>query len=309
MSNYPPDEPVYPATPTYDEVVVTTTTVPEGDSGSKASQVKDQAEQTAGQAKETVRSAAGDVKDEAANVAATAQDAGRQVAGTTRDQAQRVVAGTLSQARDLYGQATTELSSQAAKQQDRLTRGLRTFGEDLSKMGEHADAGPASDLVQNLSDRAHRVAEWLESRHPEDVLYEVRQYAARRPGLFIGLAAVTGVVAARLTKALVADAKSGAAASGSPASGSTYTGYTGNGGGTYVGGGSYVGGGVGDTPVIPEPLGTEYGTGAGYGTDPGSETGSETGARYGAGTAGSADYASEYTDDELGRGTQLGGTR
>ena len=213
MSNYPPDEPVYPATPIYDEAVAVTPVPPleQGGSDSKASQAADQAKQTAGQAKDTVKQTAGDVKDQAAGVASTAKDAGAQVASTTKDEAQRVVADTVTQAKQLYGQATTELSSQAGKQQDRLTQTIRTFGEDLTRLGngERVDSGPAAELIQNLAGRAHTAAQWLESRSPEDVLYEVRQLAARRPGLFIGLAAVTGVVAARLTKALTANAASG----------------------------------------------------------------------------------------------------
>ena len=67
----------------------------------------------------------------------------------------------MSQARELVGQATTELSSKASKQQGRLSQGLRTFGQDLEKMGsgQQVDSGPASELVQNLAQRAHRVAD------------------------------------------------------------------------------------------------------------------------------------------------------
>lgn len=253
MSTYPPDGPLDPTTPIFDEAVAATgTTAATGITGagfdtgsdSKTDQVKGQAKQTAGQAKETVQRTAADAKDQVADVAGTAKDAGAQVASTTKEQAQRVVGDTVDQARELYGQATTELSSQASKQQDRLSQGLRTFGHDLEKMGsgQQVGSGPASELVQNLAQRAHRVADWLESRSPEDVLYDVRQYAARRPGVFIALAAVSGVVAARLTKALVADSKSDAGPSGRRGVG---------GGSSYVGGSAYVGG-----------YGSEYTTGA-----------------------------------------------
>ncbi|HET6826929.1 MAG TPA: hypothetical protein VFH64_13455 [Amnibacterium sp.] len=251
MSTYPPDGPLDPATPIFDEAVAATGTTATGDrfdfdtgSDSKTDQVKDQAKQTAGQAKQTVQRTAADAKEQVAGVADTAKDAGAHVASTTKEQAQRVVGDTVGQARELYGQATTELSSQASKQQDRLSQGLRTFGRDLEKMGsgQQVDSGPASELVHNLAQRAHRVADWLEARSPEDVLYDVRQYAARRPGVFIALAAVSGVVAARLTKALVADSKSDTGSS--RPRGAT-------GGSSYVGGSAYVGG-----------YGSEYTTGA-----------------------------------------------
>ena len=291
MSNYPPDEPVYPATPIYDEAVAVTPVPPleQGGSDSKASQAADQAKQTAGQAKDTVKQTAGDVKDQAAGVASTAKDAGAQVASTTKDEAQRVVADTVTQAKQLYGQATTELSSQAGKQQDRLTQTIRTFGEDLTRLGngERVDSGPAAELIQNLAGRAHTAAQWLESRSPEDVLYEVRQLAARRPGLFIGLAAVTGVVAARLTKALTANAASGGSGSGS--TGSSYTGYETD--STYVTGAT--------TPyVVPEPVAAEYTTEGQYGgTGYIAETDYVPGSEYG---------TADAPENEYGTGTEFG---
>jgi hypothetical protein len=260
MSSYPTDEPVYPATPVYDDVIVTTGSVPPAGESSGSDSKTDQAKQSAQQAKETVKQTAGDVKNQAADVAATAKDAGRHVTSATKDQAQRVVSDTVTQARRLFGQATSELSAQASKQQERLGSGLRTFGQDLSKMGQQADSGPAADLVQNLSQRAHRVADWLEGRNPEEVLDEVRQFAARRPGLFIAIAAGAGVVAARLTKALVAEGKSHDSSTGG------YTGYSGS---AYQGTGSTYVGGTGDTYVAPTgdygTTGTEYDAGLGSG--------------------------------------------
>ncbi|MGN6742963.1 MAG: hypothetical protein ACTHJL_06650 [Amnibacterium sp.] len=352
MSNYPPDEPVYPATPIYDEAVATTPTTldQQGGSASKASQAADTVKQTAGDAKEQAAQVASTAKDAGADVAGTTKEAGAQVAGTAKDEAQRVVADTMSQARDLYGQATTELSSQAGKQQDRLTQTIRTFGQDLERIGrgEAVESGPAVELVPKLAGRAHRAAAWLESRSPEDVVYEVRQFAARRPGLFIGLAAVTGVVAARLTKALRAESSGGSARSltgGSSAGGAGYAdGYAGD---TYVGG-------VGETALptagpspslrdaagprpaagpLPEPVGTEYAgteyagteyvTGTEYATG-GQYTGEGHGMPYGAGAVDGlevteVEYGTEWApeneygteeapENEYGTGTERGTT-
>jgi hypothetical protein len=226
MSSYPTDDSVHPTTPLFDETVTSTAVyVPadddvqtggaSGGAGQKkdavkntAGQAKDTAADAAGQAKDTVKDAAGQVAGEAKQVGATAADAGQRVASTTKDEASRVASDVASQARTLYHQATTELSSQAAKQQERAASGVRTISQDLSNMGtQHQGGGVASELVQNLSQRAERVADWLENRQPGELLDDVRQYAARRPGLFILLAGVTGAVAARATKALVAEAK------------------------------------------------------------------------------------------------------
>lgn len=219
MSSYPTDDSVQPTTPIFDETVTATsvhlTEDDETGSGAKTDQAKNQAKQTAGQAADTAKETAGVAKEQAGQVAGAAKDAAGQVAGTTKDQATRVAKDALGQARDLYGQATSELSSQASQQQSKAASTLHTFSQDLSKMGrgETPDSGLAAELVQNLSHRASGVATWLEQREPADVLYEVRQFAARRPGLFIALAATAGVVGARLTKALVADAKSDDASS------------------------------------------------------------------------------------------------
>ncbi|MDH2443709.1 hypothetical protein QDR37_07110 [Amnibacterium sp. CER49] len=304
MTSDPTDDRVYPATPIYDEAVIATPDFAEpattpGGSGSRteqakatASQAKDTVTGTASQAAGTVKETAGQAKEQAAQVAGTAKqagqqvagtaaDAGRQVAGTTKEQAQRVASDAINQARELYGQATTELSSQASTQQDRLAQTIRTFGHDLERMGrgEQVDSGLASEVVQNLSQRAHRVAEFFETREPREVVDEVRRFAARRPGLFIALAATAGVVAARLTKALVAESHNDQGASGTTGYGAT--GYeTGYGSSTYVGGAEPYGTDV----IVPEP---GYGTGvagAGYETvetiEPaGYETGYATGAQ------------------------------
>ena len=155
----------------------------------------------------------GAAKDAAADVAGSAKEAGARVASTGGDQASRVAKDALGQARELFGQATAQLSEQAGAQQRKAAGTLRTVAEDLGRMGQgqQPESGLATELVQNLETRARSIGDWLEQRSPEDVLDEVKRFAAERPGLFIALAAGTGIVAARLTKALVAEAKDDAA--------------------------------------------------------------------------------------------------
>ena len=211
MSNDPTGGPGRPATPIYDETVdaiaVERPQHDEGSSSSTADRARQQAADSAGQAKDTARETAGVAKDQAQQVASGAKDAGSRVAATTKDQASRVASDAAGQARELYGQATSQLNDQASQQQTRAASALHSLGQDLGRMHENSEGGLAAELVENLSRRASRAASWLEDREPADVLDEVRQLAARRPGLFIGLAAVAGIVAARATKALVADAK------------------------------------------------------------------------------------------------------
>ena len=167
------------------------------DSGGPTRTAKDRAQQTAGAA-----------KGAASDVAGGAKEAGAKVASTGKEQASRVAKDAMGQARDLYGQATSQLSEQAGTQQQKAAGTLHTFADDLGNMSEGTEGGLAAELVQNLETRTRDIAGWLEQHSPEEALDEVKRFAARRPGLFIGLAAVTGIVAARLTKALVAEAKS-----------------------------------------------------------------------------------------------------
>jgi len=160
-------------------------------------------------------------KDQAAGVAADAKEGGRQVAETAKDEAAyvaetakqeaRQVAETASaHARGLFGEARAELTDQVGTQQSRLAEGLRAFGSDLSGMarGEApAQDGLALDLARMASSRIDDAAHWLEHREPADVLVEVKRYARRKPGTFLAVAALTGLVAGRLTRSLADDAR------------------------------------------------------------------------------------------------------
>jgi vacuolar-type H+-ATPase subunit E/Vma4 len=158
-------------------------------------------------------------KSEAKDVGREAVGGAREVAGTAKDQAANVAGEAKYQAKDLLGQARNEARQQAHSQQQRAAQGLRTAAQQLGSMAQNADSGVAQQVVQNVSDRAHSAASWLEERQPADLLDEVRRFAARRPGVFIAIAVGAGVVAGRLTKGLIAEARSESGASGSGSAG------------------------------------------------------------------------------------------
>ena len=210
----------------------------------------DQSSQTGG--------TASTAKNEAKDVGREAVGGAQQVAGTAKDQAANVAGEAKYQAKDLLGQARNEARQQTHQQQQRAAQGLRTAADSLSSMAQNADSGIAQQVVQNVSERAHSAAGWLEQREPADLLDEVRSFAARRPGLFIAIAVGAGVLAGRLTKGLIAEAKSNSGASGTT---DTYgaTGYGTTGG--YAGTGGYGATGAADT-VLPayEPVEPAYGS-------------------------------------------------
>jgi hypothetical protein len=160
-------------------------------------------------------STASQAKDEAASVASDAKGAAQNVAGVTKDQAKQVGAEVKSQASELFGQAKTQLQEQAGTQQKRVAEGLRAVSDELTSMADSSEnSGLASELVRNVSGRAGSVATWLDDRDPGSLLDEVKQFAARRPGAFIAIAAGAGILAGRLTKSLTSVAKDEAAATG-----------------------------------------------------------------------------------------------
>ncbi|WP_440710631.1 hypothetical protein [Herbiconiux sp. YIM B11900] len=166
--------------------------------------------QSDGQGKaDAAKQAAGELKD------TVAENAGS-VAGTATEEAAGVAREAKSQAKDLYHQTQSELKEQAGVQQQRVATGLRSLGDELGSMADGSDSdGLASDLVRQVSDRAGSAASWLDARDPGSLLAEVKSYARRKPGTFIAAAAIAGVLAGRLTRALAAGAADEKAAAAS----------------------------------------------------------------------------------------------
>ncbi|WP_405372872.1 MULTISPECIES: hypothetical protein [unclassified Microbacterium] len=158
-------------------------------------------------------------KQEAAAVTDTAAGAAKDVAHTAKDEAASVIGEARSQVRDLYSQSRDELSTQAAQQQQRIAGGMKAVGDELGSMASSSEnGGIATDLVQQISRRVSDAASWLEDRDPAAVLEEVKRFARRRPVVFIAGAAIAGIVAGRLVRAMASSQheQSGAASGGTP---------------------------------------------------------------------------------------------
>lgn len=170
------------------------------------------------------RNTTGSTSTDATDVKDTAKAEAGKVVDTAKAEAASVATEAKSQAKTLFAQTKSELRDQADKQQRRAAEGLRTAGDELNALASGTPApsrGIATDLVRQASTRVNGLASWLDNRDPESLLAEVKSYARRRPGMFIGIALVAGVVAGRLTRALAegsAERKSDVAA-GSPRTG------------------------------------------------------------------------------------------
>ena len=160
------------------------------------------------------RNTADSTSTDATDVKDTAKAEAGRVVETAKQEAGGVAAEAKSQARTLYAQTKGELRDQAEKQQHRAAEGLRSTSDELRALASGTgvpNPGLATDLVREASTRVSGLASWLGDRDPESLLAEVKSYARRRPGMFIGIALVAGVVAGRLTRALAegsADRKS-----------------------------------------------------------------------------------------------------
>jgi hypothetical protein len=149
-------------------------------------------------------------RDQAASVGRSAGEAGSRVAQTATGQAREVVSETARQARDLLGEASGHARDQASVQQQNATRQLRAVADELQEMAaKGGQSGVATEVAQQAAERIYGAASWLERREPADLVQAVRDFARRRPGVFLAGAAVAGLAAGRLTRGMTDAARSG----------------------------------------------------------------------------------------------------
>ncbi|WP_338897680.1 hypothetical protein WBG99_20485 [Streptomyces sp. TG1A-60] len=148
--------------------------------------------QHAGQtAKEQASATADQARQAAGEVTGTAVEQARTVVGEAREQAGTVV-------RDLRSRVTEETEGQAR----RAAGTLRQWADDLAGMAENAsDDSPARSLMSQAAGGGHRTADYLEKKGVGGLMQDVQGFARRRPGAFLGAAALAGVVVGRLAKA------------------------------------------------------------------------------------------------------------
>ncbi len=170
-----------------------------------------------------------DTASQAREAAATAADQGKHVAGVAREQAGQVAGEAATQARrvvdDARRQVTSTLDEQARGQQDRLGGTLRSLGEELDEMAQHG-SGLAGDLARDAAGRTRELGRYLSEREPGELLDDVRDFARRRPGVFLLGALAAGVAVGRLARGVTDGARAadaGLGEDGAPTSGETAT--------------------------------------------------------------------------------------
>ena len=209
--SYPPVEPTYADPVTTDPWAESSETRPPGDvakdeAANVAGTAAGEGKAVAGTAVDEGKAVTGTAVQEGKAVAGTAVDAGKNVAGTAKQEAANVAAEAGQQAKSLLSTATSELRSQAGTQQGRLASTLKSYADELHGLvdGTPQSGGPLTDLAHQAAEKGSEIARWLEDREPADVLEEVRGFARRRPVAFLGLCALAGVLAGRVTRGAVA---------------------------------------------------------------------------------------------------------
>jgi hypothetical protein len=149
-------------------------------------------------------------RDQAAAVGQSASEAGSRVTQTAADQAREVASETARQARDLLGEAGGQVREQSSAQQQKAASQLHSVADELHEMvAKGGQSGVATEVAQQAADRLHGAASWLEQREPADIVQAVRDFARRRPGMFVAGALAAGLAAGRLTRGMTDAARSG----------------------------------------------------------------------------------------------------
>jgi hypothetical protein len=174
-------------------------------SGGPNSDTKEQAKAAASDVKETAKANAANVKDTAqqqvSEVTQAASAAAQDVAQTTKQQVSAVADEASQRAREIADQLITSVNEQASHQQQRAVSGLRGLADGVQDLADGRPAqGPAQDIARSAASQLQSAVDYLDSREPSDLLNDVRDFARRRPGMFLLGAAVAGFAVGRLVK-------------------------------------------------------------------------------------------------------------
>ena len=182
-----------------------TTQTAKDEASTVAGAAKSEASNVAATAKDEAAYVAGTAKEEAASVAGTATAAAKDVASTATEQVSTVATEAKYRAIDLVGQTREQIRSQAGSQTKKLADTVRSLSSELRSMANRSEQqGTGAQLVRQVADRGQQLAGYLEASGPEQILDEIRNFARRKPGLFLAGAAAAGVVTGRLIRAATA---------------------------------------------------------------------------------------------------------
>ncbi len=238
--------------------------------------------------------------DRAGTVGHETKQAAGDVAQTAGQEAKQVTREATDQVRQLWSQTRRDLTDQAATQQTRVAGSLRELADQLGSMAGSADQdGMARGLVDDVARRAGDAASWLDQRDPGSLLDEARSFARQRPGTFLAVAAGVGVLAGRLSRSLVDEARDSDDSSSTDVGASTGAQFADTNGSSTYGSTGYAAGTTGGYGEGFDTVGTNGGTGMPTATSPTASTTAATPISPGATPATVAEGGASMPGDEL----------
>ena len=166
----------------------------------------DQGSGLAANAADAAKQTASATADAGSQVTGAAADGAREVASQVSDQVTGVTKEASDQARQLAEKAQQQAREQASSQTQRAATTLRDLGKQVRGMteGQPAESDVAKDAARALADKIESLGQRLEERGFDGTVEDVRDFARRKPGLFLLGAAATGFVVTRLGRGLQA---------------------------------------------------------------------------------------------------------
>lgn len=135
------------------------------------------------------------------DLAAEGQHSAAEVMDTAKHEATLVADQAKEQASHLFEELSADLREQTSLQQRKVAENLRDISNEFRTMLDQSQAsGTAATLVDQASHHSGRVADWLDQREPGDLVDEVKDFARKRPGAFLGIALGAGLLAGRITR-------------------------------------------------------------------------------------------------------------
>jgi hypothetical protein len=139
---------------------------------------------------------------------------GTQVTEQAKQQSQQLAQQARQQASDLANRGTEQAKGQLANQKHEASQrmvpiqtALRETAQQLRKQGQ----GSVGQYSDRAADQVERLSTYLRETDVDEIMEEVRDFARRRPALFLGGAAAVGFFATRFLKS---SSQEGASAAG-----------------------------------------------------------------------------------------------
>jgi hypothetical protein len=126
-----------------------------------------------------------------------------QVTEQAKQQSQQLAHQARQQASNLASRTSEQAKSQLANHKHNASQSmvpiqsaLRESAQQLRNQGQ----GQVGDYAEKAADRVERFSTYLRQTEVDEIMEEVRGFARRRPGLFVGSAAAVGFFATRFLK-------------------------------------------------------------------------------------------------------------